>query len=82
VRGYTTHASAAASSPGTYCGLVEKIPYLKDLGITAVELMPVQEFNEKHLGRHNPQTGERLTNYWGYDPLSFFAPNASYASVH
>jgi isoamylase len=81
VRGYTTHLSAALAYPGTYRALVEKIPYLKDLGITAVELMPVQEFNEKQTGQCNPQTGERLTNYWGYDPLAFFAPKASYASV-
>ncbi len=81
VRGYTVHPSAGVSFPGTYRGLVEKIPYLKDLGVTAVELMPVQEFNESHLLRVNPQTGERLKNYWGYDPLCFFAPKASYASV-
>ena len=81
MRGYTVHPSAGVSFPGTYRGLVEKIPYLKDLGVTAVELMPVQEFNERHLSRVNPQTGERLKNYWGYDPLCFFAPKASYASV-
>ena len=81
VRGYTVHPSAGVSFPGTYRGLVEKIPYLKDLGVTAVELMPVQEFNESHFWRVNPQTGERLKNYWGYDPLCFFAPKASYASV-
>ena len=73
--------SAGVSFPGTYRGLIEKIPYLKDLGVTAVELMPVQEFNENHFLRVNPQTGERLKNYWGYDPLCFFAPKASYASV-
>jgi isoamylase len=81
VRGYTVHPSARVSFPGTYRGLVEKIPYLKDLGVTAIELMPVQEFNENHLLRRNPHTGERLKNYWGYDPLCFFAPKASYASV-
>jgi isoamylase len=81
VRGYTIHPSAAVSFPGTYRGLVEKIAYLKDLGVTAVELMPVQEFNESHLLLVNPQTGQRLENYWGYDPLCFFAPKASYASV-
>ena len=81
VRGYTAHPSAGVSFPGTYRGLVEKIPYLKDLGVTAVELMPVQEFNESQLLRVNPMTGERLKNYWGYDPLCFFAPKASYASV-
>jgi glycogen operon protein len=75
------HPDTESSFPGTYRGLVEKIPYLKDLGVTAVELMPVQEFNESHLMRVNPQTGERLRNYWGYDPLCFLAPKASYASV-
>ena len=81
VRGYTIDASAAVDSPGTYRGLIQKIPYLKELGITAVELMPVQEFNEHDSLRSNPQTGEPLTNFWGYDPISFFAPKASYASV-
>lgn len=81
VRGYTIHPSGGFSCPGTYRGLIQRIPYLKDLGVTAVELMPVQEFNERHLQRHNPHTGERLTNYWGYDPLGFLAPKASYASV-
>lgn len=81
VRGYTIHGSSGASFPGTYHGLTEKIPYLKELGITAVELMPVQEFNERHMERHDPATGKRLKNYWGYDPLSFFAPKASYANV-
>jgi glycogen operon protein len=81
VRGYTIHPSALVQTPGTYRGLIEKIPYLKDLGVTAVELMPVQEFNENESSHVNPQTGERLKNYWGYDPIAFFAPKASYASV-
>ena len=81
VRGYTIDPSAGVQSPGTYRGLIEKIPYLKDLGVTAVELMPVQEFNEHDSSRVNPTTGERLRNFWGYDPVGFFAPKASYASV-
>ena len=81
VRGYTIDPSAGVQSPGTYRGLIQKIPYLKDLGVTAVELMPVQEFNEHDSLRINPKTGERLRNFWGYDPVSFFAPKASYASV-
>ena len=81
VRGYTVGPGANVRAPGTYRGLIEKIPYLKDLGITAVELMPVQEFNEYECSRVNPQTHERLKNYWGYDPVGFFAPKASYASV-
>ena len=82
VRGFTIHPSAGVEFPGTYHALTEKIPYLKDLGVTAVELMPVQEFNEYHMPRINPQTGKRLRNYWGYDPVNFFAPKASYARVH
>ena len=81
VRGYTIDSSSGVQCPGTYRGLVEKIPYLKALGVTAVELMPVQEFNEHDSQRTNPRTGERLKNFWGYDPLSFFAPKASYSSV-
>src|ERR1019366_9547901 len=61
-------------------GLMEKIPYFKELGVTAVELMPVQEFNEHEVTGINPQTGQPLGNYWGYDPVAFFAPKASYSS--
>jgi isoamylase len=81
VRGFTIHPSSGAEHTGTYRGLMEKIPYLQELGITAVELMPVHEFNENQLSGVNPQTGKRLRNYWGYDPVSFFAPKASYASA-
>jgi glycogen operon protein len=59
---------------------MEKIPYLKDLGVTAVELMPVQEFNENQVTGIHPQTGQPLRNYWGYDPVVFSAPKASYSS--
>jgi isoamylase len=79
VRGFTRHPSSGVSSPGTFSGVVEKIPYLKDLGVTAVELMPVTEFEECDLPRSNLLTGEPLRNYWGYQPVSFFAPKASYA---
>jgi isoamylase len=79
VRGFTRHASSGVPHPGTYQGLVEKIPYLKKLGITAVELLPVAEFNELELTNHNPFTGEKLKNFWGYSPLAFFAPKAAYA---
>jgi isoamylase len=81
VRGFTFHPSASVAFPGTYRGLTDKIPYLKELGVTAVELMPVQEFNEFHMPRLNPHTGCHLRNFWGYDPVNFFAPKASYASV-
>ena len=80
VRGFTIHPSSGVQHPGTYRGLVEKIPYFKELGVTAIELMPVQEFNEHQLTGINPQTGARLGNYWGYDPVAFFAPKASYSS--
>ncbi|MEN8142916.1 MAG: glycogen debranching protein GlgX, partial [Thermodesulfobacteriota bacterium] len=79
VRGFTRHSSSGVARPGTYLGLVEKIPYLQELGITAVELLPVTEFNENENLNRNPVTGEQLKNFWGYSSLSFFAPKASYA---
>ncbi len=81
VRGFTIHPKSGVGHPGTYRGLMEKIPYLKTLGVTAVELMPVQEFNEASVTRKNPQTSQPLRNYWGYDPVAFFAPKASYSSA-
>ncbi len=79
VRGFTRHNSASVASPGTYNGIIEKIPYLQELGVTAVELLPVTEFDEADNYRKNPDTGESLHNFWGYHPLSFFAPKAAYA---
>jgi isoamylase len=81
VRGLTIHPSSGVGHPGTYRGLMEKIPYLKQLGVTAVELMPINEFNEFQMHGFNPQTGKPLKNYWGYDPVVFFAPKASYSSA-
>ncbi len=80
VRGFTRHPSSGVSAPGTFLGLTERIPYLKELGITAVELLPVNEFEESDTDRKNPATGERLLNLWGYQPIGFFAPNAAYAA--
>jgi isoamylase len=80
VRGFTIHPSSGVEHPGTYRGLTEKIPYFQELGVTAVELMPVQEFNEHQEIGINPQNGQPLRNYWGYDPVVFFAPKASYSS--
>ncbi|HET6493417.1 MAG TPA: alpha-amylase family glycosyl hydrolase, partial [Burkholderiales bacterium] len=80
VRGLTVHSSSGVKHPGTYRGAIEKIPYLKALGVTAVELMPVHEFNEQHPIGIDPRTREPLRNYWGYDPVAFFAPKASYSS--
>ena len=79
VRGFSRHDSSNVKHPGTYEGIVEKIPYLRELGITAVELMPVTEFDENENVRIDPRTGERLKNLWGYSPLAFFAPKAAYA---
>lgn len=79
VRGFTRHRSAKVDHPGTYRGVIEKIPHLKKLGITAVELLPVAEFNEHESTFRNPETGQRLRNFWGYSPLSFCAPKAAYA---
>jgi len=58
--------------------VIEKIPYLKDLGITAVELLPIFDFDQKEVKNINPTNGQPLVNYWGYDPISFFAPASSY----
>ncbi len=79
VRGYSQHKSSGVKYPGTYAGLIEKIPYLKELGITAVELLPINEFSEIDSALSNPLTGEPLLNYWGYNSINFFAPKASYA---
>ncbi len=79
VRGFTVHPSSGVRHPGTYLGLTEKIPYLQELGVTAVELMPVFEFDENEHLRHHPHTGELMRNFWGYSPLAFFAPKASFA---
>jgi isoamylase len=78
VRGFTIDISSGVAYPGTFRSLTEKIPYLKDLGVTAIELMPVAEFNENELVRLNPVTAKKLTNYWGYNPVAFFAPKQSY----
>jgi isoamylase len=80
VRGFTRHPESGVKSPGTFEGLIEKIPYLKKLGITAVELMPVTEFNKYDNIHLNPETNENLTNFWGYSPISFFAVNSDYSS--
>ncbi|HNT25308.1 MAG TPA: glycogen debranching protein GlgX [Anaerolineales bacterium] len=76
VGGFTRHPSSGVlpKKRGTYAGLVEKIPYLKDLGITAVELLPVQQFDEQE----GPGS---LSNYWGYSPVVFFAPHRGYSSL-
>ncbi len=81
IRGFTMHPSSGVEHPGTYRGLMEKLPYLTDLGVTAVELMPVQEFNGNQAAGTPAQTGKPLKNHWGYDPMVFCAPKASYSSA-
>jgi glycogen operon protein len=75
VKGFTRHHSSGVTEErrGTYAGLIEKIPYLQDLGITAVELLPVYQFDEQ-------DASPGFRNYWGYAPVSFFAPHAAYSS--
>src|SRR3990172_4175970 len=78
VRGFTRHPSSRVKYPGTFDGLVQKIPYLKELGITTVELLPVQQFDHMDNPFWHPETGQRLTNFWGYNPLCFFSPHRGY----
>ncbi len=80
VRGLTIDPSSHAQNPGTFLGVIEKIPYLKSLGINAVELLPVFEFNESENKHINPQTGKLLYNFWGYSPVNFFCPMQRYVS--
>jgi len=76
VRGFTRSKTSGVENPGTYLGVIEKIPYLKALGVTAIELMPVHEFPIFDIHGNKPQQG----NYWGYDPLAFFSPHRGYAA--
>jgi len=81
VRGLTASPSSGVKHPGTYLGVVEKIPYFKSLGITSLEFLPIMEFDEYEFRRKNPLTGEDLVNYWGYSTIAFFAPKGSYAAT-
>ncbi|MFW5646664.1 MAG: alpha-amylase family glycosyl hydrolase, partial [Acetivibrio ethanolgignens] len=78
VRGFTKHASSGVENPGTFDGLLEKLPYLLELGVNAVELMPIFEFDE--MLDYREVDGQKLYNYWGYNTVSFFAPNTSYTA--
>ncbi|MDR0320353.1 MAG: glycogen debranching protein GlgX [Treponema sp.] len=80
IKGITANPNSGVEHPGTYRGVIEKIPFFKDLGITSLEFLPVQEFNENEIPRHNPSTGKKLTNYWGYSTVAFFAPKGSYSA--
>jgi isoamylase len=81
VRLFTRHPSARVRAPGTFAGLIERIPWLRSLGVTAVQLMPVAEFDETDNPRTRPGSGEPLFNTWGYSPLAFMAPKRSYSSA-
>jgi glycogen operon protein len=81
VRGFTQHPSSGSRFAGTYSAIREKIPYLKELGVNCIELMPVFEFDEHEYDRINPLTNEKLINYWGYSSVGFFAPKSGYAAT-
>jgi glycogen operon protein len=78
VRGFTMSPTSMVASPGTFAGIIEKIPYLQSLGVTAVELLPVFAFDEREVRGINPLDGSELRNFWGYDPYLHFAPQGSY----
>lgn len=78
VRGFTQHSTSGVLHPGTFLGLREKLGYLKDLGVNAIELMPIFEFDEMRDSRNHE--GHQLLDYWGYNPVGFFAPNTSYTA--
>ncbi len=80
VRGFTQDPSSGAREKGKFLGIIEKIPYLKSLGVNAVELLPIYEFNELDNNRINPETEERLWNYWGYSTINFFSPMNRYGT--
>jgi len=80
VRGFTKDPSSSVEKPGTFLGIIEKIPYLKDLGVNVVELLPIHTFNENENQKTKPKTGEKLLNYWGYSTANFFTPMRPYGS--
>jgi len=81
VRSFTCHESSQVKHKGTFAGIVEKIHYLKELGVNCIELMPIHAFDEFENSRLSPATGKRLMNYWGYSNIGFFAPKAGYAAT-
>jgi isoamylase len=78
VGGFTKSPTSGVAHPGTYEAVIEKIPYLKELGITAIELLPVFDFDPSEIDKPNPAGGPNLSNYWGYSTVSFFAPHSRY----
>ncbi|SFC36689.1 glycogen debranching protein GlgX [Spirosoma endophyticum] len=81
VRGFTQHPSSGVKNPGTFSAIRAKIPYLKELGINCIELLPIYEFDEWENSRPSPTTGEVLVNFWGYSTVNFFSPKAGYAAT-
>ena len=79
VRGFTWHPSSLVAAPGTFAGLIEKVPYLQSLGVTAVELLPIHEFDENDCTFVDPTTGKQLRNFWGYNSIAFAAPKSAFA---
>jgi len=82
VRGFSNDPSSKSSFPGTYLGMIDRLVHLKALGITAIELLPIFEFDESEWTLHNPVNGDRLYNYWGYSPLNFFSPMQRYGTTN
>ncbi|HET6423359.1 MAG TPA: glycogen debranching protein GlgX, partial [Planctomycetaceae bacterium] len=81
VRGFTRSSTSGVTYPGTFAAIREKIPYLKELGINCLELLPIFQFNEREVERVNPLTNETLFNYWGYNTVGFYAPHAGFAAT-
>ena len=80
VGGFTKNPNSGVKNPGTFLGVIEKIPYLKSLGVTAVELLPVFDFDDMEILRESD--GQKLVNYWGYSTLGFFSPHHGYCVQH
>ena len=80
VRGFTQDGSSCVKHPGTFLGMIEKIPHLVEMGVNAVELLPIHTFNERAWCATNPKTGEPLCNYWGYSTANFFTPMSCYGT--
>ncbi|OVA19269.1 Glycoside hydrolase [Macleaya cordata] len=81
VRGFTRHESSMTKFPGTYLGVVEKLDYLKELGVNCIELMPCQEYNELEYFSYNSVLGNYKLNFWGYSTVNFFSPMLRYSSA-
>jgi glycogen operon protein len=81
VKLFTMNSNSGVKHPGTYRGIIEKLEYLKELGITTIELLPIFDFDADDIATINPYTGEHLKNIWGYNPIGFFSPTSLYMST-